>query len=249
MARQAHWSGKVPVFISLADADAADDIDTHSALPLMLARCSYLPLHLDEIHRHFAELAKVGSLEKIKEVRCWFSCKHLPVQWHLPVGALYDILASSPSPLHLRLHYSAFPHDRLLPLGGQDTDSVRLQFLNSLKESLFLRTGTTAVMNEISSSLLERLWHSVVAVDVGAYFQIVDPLYFNSTQAKYIPVRIFTKGNAESPKQPLITVAAGTTTPLPAAHQVGGVECPEGITYAYASQHLIYPDGFLYVIE
>ena len=150
-----------------------------------------------------------GSKSSHDYFDCWFEdeASGIPLRWQLFVGVLYDlmngkaVLNSSSGkggtynqhilPWRIRVHFTSYPHDRLLPLddGGpqpkvEDTNSdvdgshrriaalVGRLFRNSLKQALFMQYGSSKVAMQITKHSHEKIWDAVLMSNFAAYHEV-----------------------------------------------------------------------------
>ena len=137
---------------------------------------------------------------------CWFEDEKsgVPLRWHLFVGILYDLvkgraLVNRSSrknaankhtqdnflPWHIRVHFSSYPTDQLLPLDdcldgtncSNDgsyciTALLGRLFRNSLKQALFMQYGSSKVAMSINKSSHEQIWDSLLQSNYELYHDV-----------------------------------------------------------------------------
>ncbi|KAJ3062783.1 autophagy protein 5 [Podochytrium sp. JEL0797] len=166
------WLGSLPIILTLSDTD---NTTARDPLHLIALRCAYLPLYSSLIRTHFL-------IDESTEL--WFSSNHLALKWHYPIGLLHDILTHTPLPSasssaaslttttreqpaipwSITLHVSSFPSDKVfksLPTASLMNDPPRDFFMNSLKESEFIRNLTTKKVMSLSKPDQMLLWDSL----------------------------------------------------------------------------------------
>ncbi|PIA63916.1 hypothetical protein AQUCO_00201320v1 [Aquilegia coerulea] len=146
------WEGAIPLQIHLDESE----ITTLPAPPPALIlgpRIGYLPLLLSLIKPYFSSTLPPGT------DTVWFDYKGLPLKWYIPIGVLFDILCLEPErPWNLTVHFRTYPADLLSPCESEDT--VKWNFINSLKEAAYIINGNCKnVMNMSQPDQLE-LWRS-----------------------------------------------------------------------------------------
>jgi hypothetical protein len=154
--------------------------------------------------------SKISSHDAYPE--CWFEDEDsgIPLRWHFFVGVLYDLMRGKsaiklsswkgPSnqhiqdvflPWRIRVHFTSYPHDRLLPLDdgspqrkaentNNDVDDnhrritamVGRFFRNSLKQALFMQYGSSKVAMQITKNSHEKIWDSVKMSNYAAYHEV-----------------------------------------------------------------------------
>ncbi|ORY49802.1 APG5-domain-containing protein [Rhizoclosmatium globosum] len=184
------WLGSIPVVISLAENDNANQ---REPLHFMALRCAYLPLYAPTIKAHFFQKSGSTTTFTIDEAtELWYDFRGLPLKWHYPIGLLHDILSHSSLPPQqptqstehslipwkITLHISSFPADKLfksIPVPSLQTDPPRDFFMNSLKESEFIRHITTKKVMALSKTDQMLLWDTISeSVRAGALETTID---------------------------------------------------------------------------
>lgn len=127
---------------------------------LLLPRVSYLPLCFDAARRHFL----TSIPERVDDL--WFDFEGVPLRWTLPVGVLFDMCLASKNargtlPWHLTLHTQGFPSAALLRCPGEET--LRLEYVNALKEGLFVRYESAKYAMGLNRAQHADLWDAVKA--------------------------------------------------------------------------------------
>ena len=149
----------------------------------------------------------------------------VPLRWHLFVGVLYDLMkgraimqdcttawnsaTTKPSqilPWKIRLHFSSYPIDQLLPLddgiisqpkadnnanSNDDDDEcysritslVGRIFRNSLKQALFLQNGSSKVAMSMTKHSHEKIWDAVLETKYELYHEVNVELQSGITDA------------------------------------------------------------------
>lgn len=147
----------------------------------MVHRCSYLPLLLPQIRRHFSRwIGRLGSC--LDQSQPWFSHEEdgdVPLKWHYPVGLLYDLARARGSaanlPWSLTLHFSPHPSPSpILPFtdpdltdhpadctAAQQQSSLPAHFYSSLKQADFLRFGSCRRMMGLARGAQMQLWDAL----------------------------------------------------------------------------------------
>jgi autophagy-related protein 5 len=146
-----------------------------------------------------------GSKSSHDYYDCWFEdeASGIPLRWQLFVGVLYDLMKgkavlNSTSgkggtnnqfilPWRIRVHFTSYPHDRLLPLDdgshphtNNDVDGshrritalVGRLFRNSLKQALFMQFGSSKVAMQITKYSHEKMWDAVLMSNFAAYHEV-----------------------------------------------------------------------------
>jgi len=129
------WDGRVPISFSLASEEVCS-LDQPEQVFLFIHRMSYFPLVIDRVQRYFSRFidqrADHGSVE------IWLEDENgMPIQWHYPVGVLYDIAMSptstSGSPWPVTVHFRGFPEHSLIHCSSRDM--IESVFMSAIKEA------------------------------------------------------------------------------------------------------------------
>lgn len=145
-----------------------------------------------------AEEGKDGSAVPV----CWFEDEGsgLALRWHLFAGTLYDLNSkrnntqgrgsdssvSAALPWKLRVHFTSYPTNQILPFdtnsnsssssssggGGDIMPTIQRYYMNSLKQALFLQHGSTQVAMNICKADHRKLWDAVVSSNYHLYGEI-----------------------------------------------------------------------------
>jgi len=105
-------------------------------------------------------------------------------------------------PWKIRLHFSSYPSSQLLSLDDNIRNNngnlsevwttIERSFKNSLKQALFLQTGTARAAMNMSKHIHTRLWEAVVSSNYQLYQQINADLQAKPTSAlQLLPVRLY----------------------------------------------------------
>ena len=153
-----------------------------------------------------------------KYPECWFEDEEsgTPLRWHLFAGILYDLMKcksvlkcnnnntstsnTQPTehcylPWRLRIHFTAYPTDQILPLNdgcnpqpdisndgsGNSSNSHHEQistlfrsiFRNSLKQALFMQYNSSKVAMSITKNFHEKLWEALLQSNYAIYHEVV----------------------------------------------------------------------------
>jgi hypothetical protein len=151
-----------------------------------------------------------GSKSSNDYPECWFEdeVSGIPLRWHLFVGILYDLMKGKANlsswkgpysehiqdsflPWRIRVHFTSYPYDRLLPLddgspprkvenANNDVGEshrriaaiVGRLFRNSLKQALFMQYGSSKVAMQINKHSHEKIWEAVKMSNFAAYHDV-----------------------------------------------------------------------------
>jgi autophagy-related protein 5 len=116
---------------------------------------SYLSKHLQFVQYYYRKYELTFDLSQT-----WFSYEDQPLEWHFPVGVLFDMFVVSlqdpnePSvvsdslPWNIKFHVADFPVTKLMALS--DSDVLQHWFLSACKEVFFVQLFTSASSSFIS---------------------------------------------------------------------------------------------------
>src|SRR4051812_43062344 len=108
------------------------------------------------------------------EDELWLEFDGIPLKWTIPIGVLFDLLSPSPLldspasagpvpaltlPWRLTVHFQSFPANKIQRCKTLFT--VRQHFINTWKESSFLRFASNKVAAACSPTEHQRLWDSI----------------------------------------------------------------------------------------
>ncbi|KAJ2769967.1 autophagy protein 5 [Coemansia nantahalensis] len=183
------WNGMIPIELRLAAADAIELLAS-AVLPepfqtfyLLVPRVSYLPFITARVKERWLDpmLALSGTRAAadsatIKESDIWFEYNGQPLKWHYPAGLLYDMLVGDAArgeaelPWSLTLHVRKFPADKLIQ--GPSTQHMRDMFMAMVKESDFIRNGSTKRVMDLAKSDQMQLLDGLETHSFEKYFAI-----------------------------------------------------------------------------
>ena len=248
--RSENWKGSIPLSIRLSSHDMASVTEPH-AFYILIPRISYLNLHIDKFIKHFENYVAAGfNPEEI-----WFSSENEPLRWDSPIGVLFDkIQGSAPRlPWILHMHFGRYP-DKFPQYRGIST--LRSHYLNSLKESTALLSGSANPILKISADNEGRLWNAVSSANLYEFWEVLGPIIDN-TAPRSIPIRV---AIGQETIQQRVPAAKGTGEPFTVYDLmkgffnkevepvVQGVKIPLDTPLLWLWQYLLHADNFLYVI-
>jgi autophagy-related protein 5 len=209
------WAGTVPVKFDLSPASATS---LQSPIPYfaMVPRQSYLSALVPALMAHFKSCVRddAADTDLWIEAEAGETGAKVPLQWHVPVGVLFDLLGSAPSagvarassagafrtrgraaqlPWPLVAHFQGHPAKRILRLPADREEWTKRRYFNSLKQALFLQHGTTQPMMSLSAAKQSRLWSSLVDNSAASFVDAAAPLLTSTADLKTraVPVRLF----------------------------------------------------------
>ncbi|KAG8458216.1 hypothetical protein KFE25_001508 [Diacronema lutheri] len=170
--QRAVWEGRVPAVITLA-RDELTTLEQPRELYLMLPRQGYLPYAATrEVYDHFGAHAPPCPGE------VWFEASGVPLRWTVPIGVLFDLHAPTSAaerllPWRLVAHFSNFPAAAVLRGGGaRDMTAVAAHYMNALKQSTYLRCGSTQPVMSLSTDAQRTLQRSIEAGRYADYVAV-----------------------------------------------------------------------------
>eukprot|EP00004_Rigifila_ramosa_P003903 TRINITY_DN14235_c0_g1_i2.p1 TRINITY_DN14235_c0_g1~~TRINITY_DN14235_c0_g1_i2.p1 ORF type:complete len:265 (+),score=47.28 TRINITY_DN14235_c0_g1_i2:119-796(+) len=134
------------------------------------------------------------------------------LKWHYPIGVLFDLFGEhSALPWRLTARFSRPPPELLK---CQSIEIVNSYFMNSLKESEYLKHGSTKKINMLSKSDQSKLWESLLTEDFEGFWRVNQSLLCDSSVAvRFIPVRVYLPGSpfVQEPVMPITDRGDPTT--------------------------------------
>jgi len=209
-----------------------------------------------------------GSMKGGDYPVCWFEDEEsqIALRWHCYAGVLWDLKRKPKSlPWRLRLHFTQYPANQILPMETSVMTAVERNYRNSLKQALFLQQGNAKVAMSISKQSHGQIWDSIITTNYKLFEQVNDELRAVSNM---LPVRLFV--DSRPPIQRPLKVDVEYTlgdllfdwvpalfrkvgeNPEPTSNEVQwniqGLQLPLGSKVKYLWQVLCHPDHFLYVV-
>jgi len=208
--RSLNWEGCIPVEITLAQSSLSSP-SMPPPLYRMVPRQTYLHISLlDAIER--LSMFAVTSPALLRQQQngiinnTWLedNCTKKPIRWHLFAGVLFDLLSSLPMggrsvrqqlPWKLTLHFSSYPHDKILSLSN-GLETIRQYYFNSLKQSLYMQYGNAKKStSEITKHHHDILWESLKANNYGMFHSVNQHLQltlenYDESKTIVLPVRV-----------------------------------------------------------
>ncbi|KAG7379873.1 autophagy protein 5 [Phytophthora boehmeriae] len=272
--RQRVWAGRIPVTFSL---DASEVTTLHAPRPFyaMIPRMSYLVSQTRDVVEYFRDAAP--PMSGIQGASIWFEANGVPLQWHLPFGLLRDLICGPGSevsgnlPWALTVHFLGFPSDVLLPCGNEQ--SVESHFMHSLKQSTFLRMGSTKSVMGLPEAQQTQIWTSISQNDYDSYREATHTLQLDGgvdiSALRHLPLRVHLN-DAPAIQMPIAPLQDGREKTLLEVLQyllpdlfppdsatdiqthnlqlvVHGIPVPPEVSVVALYRNFAYADGFLYV--
>ena len=169
----------------------ADEVTTIPPPPcifVLTPRLGYLHQIAEVALAHFKDALPPGVDEP------WFEYKDVPLKWHIPAGVLFDLLGQGPQPWNLVVHFRAYPHAQILPYSSEA--SLHSSFLNSLKEAVYVLTGSAAPVLSLSKSSQESLWADIEGSNPDGFYASLGKIDALRPTRGRIPVRVYYRKKA-----------------------------------------------------
>ncbi len=173
--REKLWAGSVPVKIDLSFNDVSA-FEPPKPMYVLAGRVTYFATLLKDIKRHFDSSAP----SPCDPSEVWLEFNKVPLSWYgllmhialryIPVGVLFDILQTDQRivPWCLTLHYRGIQDEQMQRCSG--FESIRFNYINSLKEAMYLRTNSSKeIMNmakEEEAKLIDSIHSSIEAISL-----------------------------------------------------------------------------------
>ena len=256
------WDGRIPACFTLASSEV-ETLTAPDPYYLMLPRQSLLPVVTDKVKKHFSKFVSSALQDNV----AWFESAGAPLKWHLPIGVLFDMEDSrSVLPWAITVHFDKFPSEEILRYDRRE--DVELSFMSSLKEADQLKHGGKVV------SLMEKkdhkqLWQGLHNDKFDQFWavnrKLMESLPGDDGAFKHLPLRLFDgdrpmlqklyktvvkdeDGNKRNlTLGDLLKEALGEVKASNARAVTQGVEPPLDTPLQWMSEHLSYPDNFLYI--
>eukprot|EP00002_Diphylleia_rotans_P031203 TRINITY_DN6472_c0_g2_i1.p1 TRINITY_DN6472_c0_g2~~TRINITY_DN6472_c0_g2_i1.p1 ORF type:complete len:599 (-),score=137.80 TRINITY_DN6472_c0_g2_i1:215-2011(-) len=198
--RKTVWDGHIPTLIRLHKDDIAST-QTPDDLYILLPRVSFLHLWTEPIKEHFRSYTVAIGDEM------WFDCAKVPLKAHYPIGVLFDLHCGSfQLPWKITVHFQGHPSDLIR---FKSVDDVKDFYTNTIKESDYLKHGSTKRIMSLPIEEHNQLWESFRYMRFVEYWRINDAVFTDriNPDVKFIPMRIYIKGRPfiQEPISPIDT--------------------------------------------
>lgn len=190
--RRRVWEGHVPMAFHLADADRSAGAHGRPCY-VLAARMSYLPLVTAPVRAFFADIR--AAHEDGDDAEMWLEFRGSPLKWNYPVGVLFDLFGSPTElPWEVTVHFSGFPQGKVMRC--PDDNTVKDYFMNTIKESDFLKHGSTKRVMTLSKLDQSSLWDAVRTMDFNLFWKANDQVFCdNQAQlVRFVPLRVYLPG-------------------------------------------------------
>ena len=172
---------------------ASNEVTTYQSprpMFVMVPRLSYFPLLLARVIDYFEKYAPPllgianhnAARQRVRNV--WFESNGIPLRWHLPVGALYDVLVkpaqktgnildvtnTTSLPWKIVVHFQSFPEQQIVRFEG--LDSVRWNFMSDLKQAMYVRLRSAKSVLDLPKQEQEQLWEGLKSNDSLKFWKI-----------------------------------------------------------------------------
>ncbi|VVT47025.1 uncharacterized protein SAPINGB_P001506 [Magnusiomyces paraingens] len=165
--RKQIWRGCIPVRFIMSQ-DEVREFGATAEYYILVPRVAYLPKYTAIALKYLRN--SLNRPELADQFDWWVEFEGSPVKWNWPVGLSYDLLTgldptkdsethASHIPWTLILHHKNYPKEHILALQGPAT--VRDFWMNQIKESSVVRTGTANAIMNLSKEDTTNLWESI----------------------------------------------------------------------------------------
>ncbi len=179
--RSLNWEGCIPLEITLAQSSLSSP-SMPSPLYRMVPRQSYLHISLLDVIERLSMFAVASpALQQQNGIvnHTWLEDNRTkkPLRWHLFAGVLFDLSLplgrkQQQLPWKLTLHFSSYPHDKILSLSN-GLDTIRQYYFNSLKQSLYMQYGNAKKStSEITKHHHDILWESLKINNYEMFYSV-----------------------------------------------------------------------------
>ncbi|KAF4353668.1 hypothetical protein F8388_003314 [Cannabis sativa] len=133
-----------------------------------------------QIHLHESEVTTVPSPPPALILAPRLG--YLPL--YVPTGVLFDLLCAEPErPWNLTVHFRGYPGTILLPCEGED--SIKWNFINSLKEAAYIINGNCKNVMNMSQADQVELWRSVLNGNLEVFVRVSSKLKLGIVSDEY----------------------------------------------------------------
>eukprot|EP01026_Neomeris_dumetosa_P045428 TRINITY_DN3847_c0_g1_i9.p1 TRINITY_DN3847_c0_g1~~TRINITY_DN3847_c0_g1_i9.p1 ORF type:complete len:286 (-),score=29.02 TRINITY_DN3847_c0_g1_i9:186-1043(-) len=270
-AQRLFWKRHITVKVQLAEREVATISEVKPFTYLSVPQTTYLPCLGQAAWNVFEQLLPMGS----KPDKVWFEFNGLKLRWDMPMGVLHDLLPEAPQPWPLTIHYRDFPEDLKLWNGALN---LKTNFYNSLKEAMFIFTGSAGRVLRLVEEEKTSLWESIEKGNIEQYLKRIQSMGCVPTprpgrDCVEIPVRILIRrnhmqgilhvwGNVSMTSRPVKSQKDEQYVSLRDVLQdvleddnldeaqvlVGGIEPDLEVPIAWLHTNLFSQDYFLYVV-
>lgn len=173
------------------------------------------------------------------------------------MGVLFDLLADGELPWSLTVHFTGFPEAQVMRLASQNAPmNLRSFFMNSLKESTYVKQNGIKVINDFGIKESDTIWDGLYAGQFDIFWSIANLISHQSSPT--LPIRVLRPNfpimqypvpntdpstGAVSTLQTALTRLGSNAKPV-----IQGIQPPSDTPLLWLSQHLAHPDGFLYIV-
>eukprot|EP00607_Mallomonas_marina_P006509 CAMPEP_0182430904 /NCGR_PEP_ID=MMETSP1167-20130531/44680_1 /TAXON_ID=2988 /ORGANISM="Mallomonas Sp, Strain CCMP3275" /LENGTH=303 /DNA_ID=CAMNT_0024616581 /DNA_START=107 /DNA_END=1015 /DNA_ORIENTATION=+ len=206
---QTVWGGFIPTKFSVCSSDVTDLVPP-DPIYILSSRMSYLPVvAVDAINTFRTSALDFNNMNS----DVWFEYGECPLKSNLPIGVLFDMVykgSVSDFPWHIIIHYSSFPRDQIIRCGSKDL--AYRHYAHSMKQALYLLTGSTRVFNEMTGAKQDQLWESLCSGNRGQFEAVARHLRPSPDSARLLPIRLIS-ANSHRTIQKNIPVYMPTSSP------------------------------------
>ncbi len=113
---------------------------------------------MKEIKQHYEKYLPPNCINE----DIWFEINKIPLKWNIPFGALLDsiIQKNYELPINITVHFSSLPEDKILRF--KKIESLKSTYLNSLKEAMTLKYGSSEKVLNLPTNETNRLLDIII---------------------------------------------------------------------------------------
>jgi autophagy-related protein 5 len=175
------------------------------------------------------------------------------------VGVLFDLLAGGELPWSIVVHFQNFPAEQVMKLGSTAATPIRSFFMNSLKESTYVKQNGIKVINDFGIRESDAIWEGLYDANFEKFWSIANMI---SQSSPVLPVRVlrpnfpimqFPCAFKDASSGEAVTLSAALAhysiqIGSPSSIFVQGISPPLDTPLSWLSQNFAHPDGFLYIV-
>lgn len=178
------------------------------------------------------------------------------------MGVLYDLLGDGELPWSVVVHFQNFPAEQVMRLGSSSATPVRSYFMNSLKESTYVKQNGIKTINDFGIRESDTIWEGLYEGNYEKFWSAASVT--SSSTSGLLPIRFLrpnfpvmqfpcpTKQSTEPDAQShsLSSALAHCNIQLSSTSSllVQGIVPPMDTPISWLYHQFCHPDGFLYIV-
>jgi len=180
------WNSSIILLISLPINENASQLreSSHSqTLYFPILRHSYITMFSKQFREYFGITSTSPA---------WFEVDGKPLQWHYPIGVLYDCLGSHKGfPWNITIHFDHYPMEEILLCPEEvNFDTIKIVFNDSVKQANAIKFGDIKSINDLNERESGAMWGGLSRNDFSTFYEINKKIFVES-RWKHVPIRIF----------------------------------------------------------